>query len=137
MASIRSWEVSDAFWERVRQLIPVLPKRNVDKEYKRNAQSERKPMKHRKVFEGIVQVLRVEGFTERTFWQCKFDHAYFLQQLREGFFLQLWRAGLVEYDEPEGIAWEWQSIDGARVKAPLAGEAVGPNPTDRGSVMRW
>jgi hypothetical protein len=32
----------------------------------------------------------------------------------------------------EGIAWEWQSLDGAMVKAPLALESVGGNPTDRG-----
>jgi hypothetical protein len=32
----------------------------------------------------------------------------------------------------EGIAWRWQSVDGAMMKAPLAQEAVGPNPTDRG-----
>ena len=32
----------------------------------------------------------------------------------------------------EGISWKWQSIDGAIVKAPLAQETVGPNPTDRG-----
>ena len=43
-----------------------------------------------------------------------------------------WQAGLAEYDEMEGIAWCWQSIDGAMVKAPLAQEAVGRNPTDRG-----
>lgn len=30
-----------------------------------------------------------------------------------------------------GIAWSRQSIDGAMVKAPLAQEAVGRNPTDR------
>ena len=62
--------------------------------------------------------------------------------MRDGFFLQLWRAGLAEYDELEGIAWECQSVDGAMVKAPLAIEDVGPNPTDRGekmeaSVMCW
>lgn len=32
----------------------------------------------------------------------------------------------------EGIAWKRQSVDGSMVKAPLAQEAVGPNPTDRG-----
>jgi hypothetical protein len=32
----------------------------------------------------------------------------------------------------EGIAWDWQSLDGAMVKAPLALEAVGKNSTDRG-----
>ena len=48
------------------------------------------------------------------------------------FFVSLWRAGLAEYDDMEGISWKWQSIDGATVKAPLAQETVGPNPTDRG-----
>jgi hypothetical protein len=49
-------------------------------------------------------------------------------------FVRLWRKGLAEYDEIEGIAWSWQSIDGAMVKAPLALEAVGANPTDRGKM---
>ncbi len=31
----------------------------------------------------------------------------------------------------EGIAWDWRSVDGALVKAPLAVEGVGANPTDR------
>ena len=38
----------------------------------------------------------------------------------------------MEYDEMEGIAWKWQSIDGAMVSAPLAKEDVVRNPTDRG-----
>ena len=51
---------------------------------------------------------------------------------------------LREYDEMEGIAWDWQSVDGAMVKAPFALECVGANPTDRGKkraqtklVSRW
>jgi hypothetical protein len=56
--------------------------------------------------------------------------------MRSGFFVALWRAGLAEYDEMEGIAWSWQSIDGALVKAPLALEAVGRNPTDRGKKRK-
>jgi predicted phage gp36 major capsid-like protein len=35
-----------------------------------------------------------------------------------------------------GIAWQWQSIDGATIKAPLALEAVGRNPTDRGKKRK-
>jgi len=56
--------------------------------------------------------------------------------MKAGFFLALWRAGLAEYDDMEGIAWEWQSIDGAMVKAPMALETVGRNPTDRGKKRR-
>ena len=53
-------------------------------------------------------------------------------ELPEGFFLKLWKKGLAEYDDMEGIAWKWQSIDGSMTKAPTAQESVGPNPTDRG-----
>jgi transposase len=59
-------------------------------------------------------------------------HQYFLDWEKEGFFESLWRVGLAEYDDMEGIAWRWQSIDGSMMKAPLAKEAVGRNPTDRG-----
>ena len=48
------------------------------------------------------------------------------------FFEKIWALGLEKYDELEGIGWEWQSVDGCMVKAPLAREAVGRNPTDRG-----
>ena len=43
--------------------------------------------------------------------------------------------GLAEYDEMKGIAWLWESADGANIEAPLAQESVGPNPTDRGK--KW
>ena len=49
-----------------------------------------------------------------------------------GCFEALWKAGLCEYDQMEGIAWRWQSIDGAMFKVLLAKEAVGRNPTDWG-----
>ena len=62
-------------------------------------------------------------------------HARFLEWERAGVFRALWQAGMAEYDEMEGIAWRWQSIDGALVKAPLAQESVGANPTGRGG--KW
>jgi len=40
-------------------------------------------------------------------------------------------AGLAEYDEMEGIEWEWQAIDAVMTKAPLGKDATGKNPTDR------
>jgi len=43
---------------------------------------------------------------------------------------------MAEYDEMEGIAGDWQSVDGAMVKAPLAIECVGANPADRGKKGR-
>ena len=46
-------------------------------------------------------------------------------------FHEIWRQGLLDYDEQVGIDWAWLSCDGATGKAPLGGEATGPNPTDR------
>ena len=62
-------------------------------------------------------------------------HKKFMQWSRCGFFERLWKAGVAEYDELEGVAWEWQSADGTYSKAPMAQKAVGPNPTDRGK--KW
>jgi hypothetical protein len=59
-------------------------------------------------------------------------HAYFSEWAEAGFFKRIWQEGLLAYDEPCGLGWEWQSVDGRMVKAPLAREAVGRNPTDQG-----
>ncbi len=44
---------------------------------------------------------------------------------------EIWRQGLVEYDEVVGIDWEWLATDGAMTKAPLGAPKTCPNPTDR------
>ena len=96
-------------------------------------------MEPRLVFEGIVYVLRTgcqwKALPEERFGSASSIHKYFLDWKRKGVFVRLWRKGLAEYDDLEGVAWAWQSIDGAMVKAPLAQESVGPNPTDRGK--KW
>lgn len=134
MAKAKSWEVTDEFWKRVEPLVPVR-QRSTEKSYVRQAGGGRKPKDARLVFEGIVYVLRTgcqwKALPER-FGSASAIHKRFLQWEKTGFFEKLWKAGLAEYDELEGIAWRWQSIDGAMMKAPLAQEAVGPNPTDRG-----
>ena len=50
---------------------------------------------------------------------------------RAGVFAELWRRGLLAYDERKGIDGEWLAMDGAMTKAPLGGSHTGPNPTDR------
>ena len=49
-------------------------------------------------------------------------------------FERMWAAGLMAYDETQGIDWGWLAMDGAITKAPLGGDATGPNPTDRGKT---
>lgn len=48
--------------------------------------------------------------------------------MRAGVFLELWKLGLLEYDEVKGIDWTWQSVDGAITKAPLEEKVPGPIP---------
>ena len=135
MTKAKAWEVTDDFWKRVEPLIPVR-QRLSDQTYTRKAGGGRKPKAPRLVFEGIVYVLRTgcqwKALPKERFGSASAVHKRFLEWEEAGVFEALWKAGLAEYDQMEGIAWRWQSIDGAMFKAPLAQEAVGPNPTDRG-----
>ena len=135
MSAIKSWTVSNEMWAKVEPLIPVR-KREKGRRYRRKPGGGRKPLEPRRVFEGIVYVLRTgcqwKALPEERFGSASSIHKYFRLWKRKKVFVRLWRKGLAEYDEMKGIAWAWQSIDGAMVKAPLAQEAVGPNPTDRG-----
>lgn len=132
---VQSWEVTDAFWERVEPLIPQRAP-SPGKGYVRKPGAGRPPKPPRLVFEAIVYVLRTgcqwKALPKERFGSASAVHKRFLQWEKAGLFEALWQAGLAEYDEMEGIAWRWQSVDGAMMKAPLAQEAVGPNPTDRG-----
>lgn len=138
MAKTKSWEVTDDFWKRVEPLVPVR-KRPVKQSYTRKAGGGRKPKDARLVFEGIVYVLRTgcqwKALPTERFGSASAIHTRFLQWEKAGFFESLWKAGLAEYDDLQGVAWRWQSIDGAMMKAPLAQESVGANPTDRGK--KW
>jgi transposase len=138
MTKAKSWEVSDEFWRRAEALIPVRTRPSAQA-YRRKAGAGRKPKDSRLVFEAIVYVLRTgcqwKALPAERYGSASAIHARFLQWEKAGFFEALWKKGLAEYDELEGIAWRWQSIDAAMMKAPLAQSSVGPNPTDRGK--KW
>jgi putative transposase len=59
-------------------------------------------------------------------------HDRFTQWVEAEVFLKLWQAGVTQFDELQGIDWNWLSMAGAMNKAPLGGKETGPNPTDRG-----
>lgn len=138
MAKVQSWEVSDDFWAIVEPLIPVR-NRDVTRQYTRREGGGRKPIPPRRVFEGIVYVLRTgcqwKALPKERYGSPSAIHRYFRQWLAEGLFLAIWQRGLAEYDEMEGIKWQWLSIDGAMIKSPMGREGVGRNPTDRGK--KW
>lgn len=134
MAQIKSWTVSDALWSKIEPLVPVR-QRVGGRKYQRKPGAGRKPMPARQIFSAIVYVLRTGcqwKALPKEYGSASAVHTHFQHWQQNGFFLRVWKAGLAEYDEMEGIAWKWQSVDGAMNKAPLAQECAGPNPTDRG-----
>ena len=133
--STKSWELPDEIWSRLEPLLPQCPGRDPNRTYQRKSGGGRKRADPRKILEGIFYVLRTGcqwNAVPRCYGGSSTIHRYFQQWARAGFFENAWKAGLMEYDALKEIEWEWQSIDGAMTKAPLGGEATGPNPTDRG-----
>ena len=135
MAKVKSWQVSDSFWQKVEPLIPS-PKPDPNKKYQGKPAAGRKPRPAGKIFAGIVYLLPTgcqwKTLPKERFASSSAIHTHFLRGSESGFLVTLWPAGRAEYDQMEAICWKWPSIDGAMVKAALAPETVGPNPTDRG-----
>lgn len=120
------WEVSDELWERVRPLIPLRPP---------HPKGGRPAADDRQMFAAIVYVLRT-GIQWHALPHELGASSTVYDRFRlwesQGVFEKLWQAGLQQYDELQGIAWDWQSLDSSTVKAPFAQAAVGPTPTDGG-----
>ena len=109
-------QISDALWERIEPLLP---------NYKRSCKGGRPRLPRRIVATGILYVLRTGcqwKAMPAQFGSGSAIHAYFQEWVRGGVFQKLWRLALEEYDDLQGIDWEWQCLDGAQTKAPLGGE---------------
>lgn len=135
-ADVASWELSDSLWARIEPLLPKVKSRYRGRGKKRKHVGGRPAADRRKVMSGILYVLRTgcqwNATPKATYGSGKTVHRYFQRWTRAGVFRRMWKAGLTEYDEAKGIAWQWQAADGAMTKAPLGGQKTGPNPTDRG-----
>ena len=111
MAQTKSWEVTDEFWKRVEPLVPARQPLT-GKVYIRKAGGGRKPKDARLVFEGIVYVLRTgcqwKALPER-FGSASTIHTRVLQWEKAGVFEKLWKAGLAEYDDLQGIGMMFRS----------------------------
>jgi transposase len=131
---IRSWELTDELWEAVKAFVPE-HRRDENRTYNRKPGGGRKRIPPRRVLEGIFYVLRTGiqwKALPKEYGAASSIHQYFSEWAEAGFFLRMWQEGLMSYEELKGLGWEWQSVDGSMVKAPLAREGVGNNPTDRG-----
>jgi transposase len=136
------WELSDALWARIEPLLPKEPPKTRRRGRGRGKGGRprrkvggRPRVPPRQVFAGILYVLRTGcqwKALPAQYTSGSTAHLWFQRWEQAGVFRRVWRAGLAEYDELQGIAWQWQAADGALTKAPLGGAATGPNPTDRG-----
>ena len=115
----------DSVWERVQSVLP---------EDRPKPKGGRPRMGNRPVVNAIFYILRTGcqwKALPRSLGASSTVHDRFQEWVASGVFLRMWEVGLQEYAETVGIEWEWMSMDGSMVKAPLGGELTGPNPTDR------
>jgi transposase len=121
--------IPEVLWERIECLLP---------KYRRSPRGGRPRLELRKVVTGILYVLRTGcqwKAMPREFGSGSAIHEYFQEWVGLGIFAKLWKLALEEYDELQGIDWEWQSLDGALTKAPLGGEKNRKKPD--GSRQTW
>ncbi len=84
-------------------------------------------MPPRQIFAAIVYVLRTGcqwKALPKEFGSASAIHQHFQNWHKAGFFVELWRAGLAEYDAMEGIAWDvsggMKVVEGWRFEIPFS-----------------
>ncbi|MBI3972527.1 MAG: IS5 family transposase [Chloroflexi bacterium] len=121
--------MSDALWA---VLEPLLPERGNTHRFGGG----RPRVPERRCADAIFYVLRTgcqwAALNDTDLCAKSTAHDRFAEWVAAGVFLQLWQAGVDQFDELRGLDWAWLSLDGALTKAPLGGKKTGPNPTDRG-----
>lgn len=126
------WRMPDWVWEKVEPLLPGPPEHPLG--------THRRGIPKRQVMDAILLVARTgiqwNALNATGLCNSSTAHRRFQEWERAGVFHEIWRQGLLDYDEQIGIDWEWLACDGAMTKAPLGGEKTGPNPTDRAKKGR-
>src|SRR6266851_5093748 len=121
------WKIPDELWSLME---PLLPERPVHPLGCHNPR-----VSDRAAMNAILFVLRTgcqwNALNATGICSSSSAHLRFQEWERAGVFAELWRQGLLAYDQRRGIEWEWLAMDGAITKAPLGGAHTGPNPTDR------
>jgi transposase len=119
------WRIPDDLWAEIQWLVP--------KHLNTHRFGGGRPRTPDRVcLDAIFFVLRTgcqwKALDATSFCPGSTAHDRFQEWVQAGFFLQLWKAGLLEYDWLEEIDWSWLSMDGCMTKAPLGGEKDGQKP---------
>jgi putative transposase len=122
------FDLPDHLWEQFRRRIP---------QSRPSCRGGRPRVDDRQCLTAIAYILRTGiqwGALPRSLGAKSTVYDRFREWCAAGIFTQAWKDALRSLDRAGGIDWEWQSMDGGMTKAPLGGEATGPNPTDRGKL---
>lgn len=110
------YQIPDELWERIEPLLPPpKPKKKLG----------RPRMDDRQAMAAIFYVLRTGcqwKALPRSLGAPSTVHDRFQEWRDAEVFQRLWQAGVIEYDEANGLDWEWQAMDGVMTKAPLGGK---------------
>ena len=123
--AVDQWHIPDDLWEGIALLLP---------EHKNTHRfgGGRPRTPDRVCLEAILFVLRTgcqwKALNATRFCPGSTAHDRFQEWVAAGVFQELWEAGLLAYDDWQGIDWSWLSMDGCMTKAPLGGEKDGQKP---------
>jgi putative transposase len=116
----QEFSIPDSFWEKIRHLFIAKERKGLG----------RRPMEPRKALTATLFIF-VTGcqwkYLPRQLGAKSTVHGHFQRWVEQGIFHEIWTMALEFYDELIGIQWQWQSMDGCHIVAPLGGEDVGPS----------
>ena len=117
------FRISDALWA---VLAPLLPVRVNTHRFGGG----RPRVPDRRCADAIFYVLRTgcqwEALNQTELCAKSTAHDRLQAWVAADVFLRLWQVGVEQFDELQGIEWDWLSMDGAMTKAPLGGEKNRP-----------
>ncbi len=113
------FRISDALWAVLQPLLPVHVNTH-------RFGGGRPRVPDRRCADAIFSVLRTgcqwQALDQTELGAHATAHDRFQVWAEAGVFLTLWQAGVQQFDELCGIAWDWLALDGAMTKAPLGRE---------------
>lgn len=128
MKKSKGWkEIPDGLWEILKRRLPP------EKPPKSNG---RPVVPYRTVMNGILYKRRTGCQWQRLpqeYGRGSTCHARFQEWRQAGVFRKAWAACLRQYDDLQGLHWDWQSLDSVTVKAPKGGATRGPIPRIAGN----
>lgn len=121
----RDFLMPDTLWEEIAPLLPSL-----SKPHRFGGGRPRVP--DRRAMDAIFFVLRTgcqwNALNKTGLCTSSTAHQRFQEWVAARVFVKIWKKGLLRYDYFKGIDWDWQSMDGAMTKSPLAGKKMRSEP---------